>query len=97
MCDWGADSKSGRVRLWPKAGPNFRTAAVTPGPTNVVQTAVSGTAAIGTAATTVPTATAAPTATPVPLAATVNGQDIPLAAYERELARCQAGRHRGGC
>jgi parvulin-like peptidyl-prolyl isomerase len=27
----------------------------------------------------------------VPLAVTVNGQDIPLAAYERELARCQAG------
>jgi parvulin-like peptidyl-prolyl isomerase len=38
-----------------------------------------------------PTATPAPTATPEPLAATVNGQDILLASYERELARCQAG------
>jgi peptidyl-prolyl cis-trans isomerase C len=38
-----------------------------------------------------PTDTPAPTATPEPLAVTVNGQDIGLAAYERELARCQAG------
>jgi hypothetical protein len=38
-----------------------------------------------------PTATRVPTPTPEPLAATVNGQDILLSAYERELARCQAG------
>jgi parvulin-like peptidyl-prolyl isomerase len=38
-----------------------------------------------------PTATPVPTATPEPLAATVNGQDVLLSAYERELTRCQAG------
>jgi len=38
-----------------------------------------------------PTETPAPTPTPEPLALTINGQDVPLAAYERELARCQAG------
>jgi len=38
-----------------------------------------------------PTDTPAPTPTPVPLALTVNGQDVTLAAYEQELARCQAG------
>lgn len=43
------------------------------------------------ALTAAPTATPAPSPTPVPLLATVNGQDIPLAAYEQELARCQQG------
>lgn len=32
-----------------------------------------------------------PTSTPEPLALTVDGQDVTLAALERELARCQAG------
>jgi parvulin-like peptidyl-prolyl isomerase len=41
-------------------------------------------------------ATLAPTATPVLLAVTVNGQDIPLEAYNRELARCQAGKTSAG-
>ncbi len=43
-----------------------------------------------------PSATPLPTATPVPLALTVNGQDIPLADYNRELARCQAGQSDAG-
>jgi hypothetical protein len=46
------------------------------------------------AATFTPLATetpAPPTATPEPLAATVNGQPIPLAAYQAERARCEAG------
>ena len=37
-----------------------------------------------------------PTLTPEPLAATVNGEAIHLAAYERELARCQAGKRGAG-
>jgi parvulin-like peptidyl-prolyl isomerase len=43
-----------------------------------------------------PTDTPAPTATPEPLALTVNGQPVTLAAYERELARCQAGKASAG-
>jgi len=38
-----------------------------------------------------PTATLEPTSTPEPLALTVNGWDVNVAAYEREMARCQAG------
>lgn len=37
-----------------------------------------------------------PTATPEPLAATVNAQGIPLSAYAREVARCQAGEAAAG-
>src|SRR5438552_3835255 len=37
-----------------------------------------------------------PTATAQPLALTVNGQDITLATYHRELARCQAGNSGAG-
>jgi parvulin-like peptidyl-prolyl isomerase len=37
-----------------------------------------------------------PTLTPQPLAALVNGQPITLAAYEQELARCQAGQTSAG-
>jgi peptidyl-prolyl cis-trans isomerase C len=39
-----------------------------------------------------PTAAPVPTATPEPLALTVNGQNITLAEYDSELARCQAGK-----
>jgi len=38
-----------------------------------------------------PTATPPPSPTPVPLMVTVNGQAIPLAVYDQELARCQKG------
>jgi parvulin-like peptidyl-prolyl isomerase len=54
------------------------------------------------AATQVPTLTLTatppptPSATPEPLAALVNGQPIPLAAYEQEVARCQAGQASAG-
>jgi peptidyl-prolyl cis-trans isomerase C len=41
-------------------------------------------------------ATLVPTATPEPLAVTVNGQDITLAAYKRELVRCQDGKTSAG-
>jgi len=41
-------------------------------------------------------ATAVPSPTPEPLAVTVNGQDITLAAYNRELARCQDGKTKAG-
>lgn len=67
------------------------TVPVTPAATNVAQTAESVTAQGVTAAPTTPPATDVPTATPVPLAVTVNGQDITLDAYDRELARCRAG------
>jgi parvulin-like peptidyl-prolyl isomerase len=43
-----------------------------------------------------PTNTPPPTATPEPLALTVNGQPVTLAAYQRELARCQAGKTSAG-
>ena len=43
-----------------------------------------------------PPATLAPTATPEPLAVTVNGQDIALAVYNRELTRCQDGKAKAG-
>src|SRR6187455_2156195 len=43
-----------------------------------------------------PTDTPAPTATPEPLALTVNGQPVTLVAYEREVARCQAGKASAG-
>ena len=43
-----------------------------------------------------PSQTPAPTATSEPLALTVNGQDITLAKYNRELARCQAGKTGAG-
>jgi peptidyl-prolyl cis-trans isomerase C len=43
-----------------------------------------------------PTHTPEPTNTPEPLALTVNGQPVTLAAYERELARCQAGKAAAG-
>jgi peptidyl-prolyl cis-trans isomerase C len=41
-------------------------------------------------------ATATITATPAPLAVTVNGQDITLDAYNRELLRCQDGKTGAG-
>ncbi len=37
-----------------------------------------------------------PTVTPEPLAATVNGEPITLAAYEKEVQRCQAGQTSAG-
>ncbi len=43
-----------------------------------------------------PTNTPPPTATPEPLALTVNGQPVTLLAYQRELARCQAGKSLAG-
>jgi peptidyl-prolyl cis-trans isomerase C len=43
-----------------------------------------------------PTDTPQPTATPERLALTVNGQDITLVVYDRELARCQAGKASAG-
>jgi peptidyl-prolyl cis-trans isomerase C len=43
-----------------------------------------------------PTNTPEPTATPEPLALTVNGQPVTLMAYQRELARCQAGKTSAG-
>jgi peptidyl-prolyl cis-trans isomerase C len=67
-----------------------------PGPT----AAPDATAAAATPAVPLPGATTAtptapppggPTTTPVPLAATVNGEPISLAAWEREVARCQSG------
>ena len=54
-------------------------------------TAESVTTQGATAAPSVPTPTDVPTATPEPLAVTVNGQDIKLETYDREVARCQAG------
>ena len=71
------------------------------GPTSPAPTAAA-TVPAETAAPTVPPATLTaappptPTATPEPLAATVNGQPITLAAYEREVARCQAGEAAAG-
>jgi hypothetical protein len=44
----------------------------------------------------VATPTPEPSPTPEPLALTVNGQDLPLLVYERELARCQAGLAQAG-
>lgn len=67
----------------PQPGPTA-TLAATPVPARASQVAAS--------ATPVPTLTPVPTVTPEPLALTVNGQDITLAAYDRELARCQAGK-----
>ncbi len=72
---------------------------VQPGPTSTVAaTPFVPTASASAAVTVTPTATAtlAPTATPVPLALTVNGQDILLSAFNRELARCQAGKTDAG-
>jgi peptidyl-prolyl cis-trans isomerase C len=43
-----------------------------------------------------PSATPLPTNTPEPVFITVNGQAITLSAYERELARCQAGKTAAG-
>ncbi len=67
-----------------------------PGPTSTSAATVGSTRPVPAASSvtpppSVPTATAIPTATPEPLAVTVNGQDVTLAAYNRELARCQAG------
>ena len=69
------------------------------GPTPALPTLASGPTQTNPAlASTTPLATAAPTltATPEPLALTVNGQDITLATYQRELARCQAGKTGAG-
>jgi parvulin-like peptidyl-prolyl isomerase len=51
---------------------------------------------VAPSATPAPTLTPVPTATSEPLALTVNGQNITLAAYDRELARCQAGKTSAG-
>jgi len=69
------------------------TAALTQGspPTQVVPATANATLP----ASAVP-ATATPTATAEPLAVTVNGQNIPLAVYNRELARCQDGKTKAG-
>lgn len=57
----------------------------TPAPALATQTAVASLTAAA------PSATLEPSPTPVPLLATVNGQAIPLAVYDQELARCQKG------
>jgi peptidyl-prolyl cis-trans isomerase C len=64
------------------------TLAATHAPTRPSQAAPSPTPA--------PTLTLVATATPEPLALTVNGQDIMLATYDRELARCQTGKTSAG-
>ena len=73
-----------------KPGPTS-TVLVTPASTQAAQMTETVTAPGATQVPTRPPATDVPTATPLPLAATVNGQDITLDAYDRELARCQAG------
>src|SRR5579859_989831 len=65
------------------------TVAASPQPTDTRQVVL-------TAPPPLPSATALPTPTPVPLALTVNGHDITLDEYQRELARCQAGKTSAG-
>lgn len=67
-----------------------------PSPTPTLPASPVRASAVAASVTPPPTATLVPAATPVPLALTVNGQDIALAVYDRELARCQAGKHVAG-
>ena len=62
-----------------------------PGPTGTAAVIQATQTAAASATAAAPTSTPEPTATPIPLLATVNGQDIPLAVYDQELARCQKG------
>jgi parvulin-like peptidyl-prolyl isomerase len=57
----------------------------------VAATPAPGVSATPVAASTTAIPTGEPSPTPVPLAATVNGQPIPLADYEAEIARFEAG------
>ncbi|MEP7359584.1 MAG: peptidylprolyl isomerase [Anaerolineales bacterium] len=79
-------SACGRLTGTPTGGPG--TAA--PGTTHVVSTGVPSLTPLP------PSATPPPTYTPEPLAFTVNGAPVTLSAYQRELARCQAGKTAAG-
>jgi parvulin-like peptidyl-prolyl isomerase len=83
-CLWGLAACRPGTPAPPANGPDANVPAATPA------------AATITAAPLPATPAPPPTATPEPLAASVNGDGIQLAAYQKEVRRCQAGKASAG-